>query len=133
MLVWQERDRNEWATAIRETLTAATAPPDGPNAFALADPTVTEGILTAAGFADVNFTEVHQPVYYGPDGATAFDAVYHRLKFKDLIADLDAAAAADARTRGYGPPSTPTAPATVCTSTRVPGSSRPAASPAWPN
>jgi SAM-dependent methyltransferase len=99
MLVWQERDRNEWATAIRETLTAATAPPDGPNAFALADPTVTEGILTAAGFADVSFTDVHQPVYYGPDGATAFDAVYHRLKFKDLIADLDAAAAEDARTR----------------------------------
>src|SRR3954466_6796383 len=45
MLVWQERDRNEWATAMRETLTAATAPAGGPNAFALADPTVTEGIL----------------------------------------------------------------------------------------
>jgi SAM-dependent methyltransferase len=99
MLVWQERDRNEWAIAIRETLTAATAPAGGPNAFSLADPTVTEGILTAAGFADVSFTDVHQPVYYGPDGATAFDAVYRLLKFKDLIADLDAAAAEDARTR----------------------------------
>jgi hypothetical protein len=99
MLVWQERDRNEWATAIRETLTAATAPPSGPNAFALADPAVTEGVLTAAGFADVGFTDVHEPVYYGPDGAAAFDAVYHGLKFKDLIADLDAAAAEDARTR----------------------------------
>jgi SAM-dependent methyltransferase len=99
MLVWQERDRNEWATAMRETLTAATAPAGGPNAFALADPTVTEGILTAAGFADVSFADVHQPVYYGPDGAAAFDAVYRLLKFKDLIADLDAAAAEDARTR----------------------------------
>jgi SAM-dependent methyltransferase len=99
MLVWQERDRNEWASAIRQTLTAATVPADGPNAFSLADPTVTEGILAAAGFADVDFTDVHQPVYYGPDGATAFDAVYHGLKFKDLIADLDAAAAEDARVR----------------------------------
>jgi SAM-dependent methyltransferase len=99
MLVWQERDRNEWATAIRETLTAAGAPTGGPNAFALADPTVTEGILTAAGFTDANFTDVHEPVYYGADGATAFDAVYRLLKFKDLIADLDAAAAEDARAR----------------------------------
>jgi SAM-dependent methyltransferase len=99
MLVWQERDRNEWATAIRETLTAAAAPPGGPNAFSLADPTVTEGILTAAGFADVSFTDVHEPVYYGPDSAAAFNAVLHQLKFKDLLADLDAAAAEQARTR----------------------------------
>ena len=99
LLVWQERDHNEWATAIRETLTAAAASTGGPNAFSLADPTVTEGILTAAGFADVSFTDVHEPVYYGPDGATAFNAVLHQLKFKDLLADLDAAAAEQARTR----------------------------------
>ncbi|HET6735682.1 class I SAM-dependent methyltransferase [Mycobacterium sp.] len=99
MLVWHERDRNEWATAIRETLTAAAAPTSGPNAFSLADPTATEGILTAAGFADVSFTDVHEPVYYGPDGAAAFDAVLHQLKFKDLLADLDAEEAEQARTR----------------------------------
>jgi ubiquinone/menaquinone biosynthesis C-methylase UbiE len=75
MLVWQERDRNEWATAIRQTLTAASATPRGPDPFSLADPTVTEGILAAAGFTDVGFTDVHEPVYYGPDGAAAFDAV----------------------------------------------------------
>ena len=62
-------------------------------------PTVTEGILTAAGFTDVGFTAVHEPVFYGQDGATAFDAVYHGLKFKDLINELDDAAAEDARTR----------------------------------
>jgi SAM-dependent methyltransferase len=99
MLVWQQRDRNEWATAIRQTLTAASAPPGGPNAFSLADPTVTEGILTAAGFTDVGFTDVHEPVYYGPDSATASDAVLRLLKFEDLLADLDAAAAEQARTR----------------------------------
>ncbi len=75
MLVWQQRDRNEWATAISEALTAASAKPIGPNPFSLADTTVTEGILAAAGFADVSFTDVHEPVYYGPDSATAFDAV----------------------------------------------------------
>lgn len=99
LLVWQARDRNEWATAIRRSLTAASATPRGPDAFSLADPTVTEGILTAAGFAEVGFTDVHEPVYYGPDSAAAFDAVLRLWEVKDLLADLDAAAAEQARTR----------------------------------
>jgi SAM-dependent methyltransferase len=86
MLVWQERDRNEWATAIRQTLTTASATPGGPDPFALADPTVTEGILVAAGFTEVSFTDVHEPVCYGPDGATAYDAVLRIQEFKDLAA-----------------------------------------------
>ena len=99
LLVWQERDRNEWATAIRQTLTAAPATRRGPDPFSLADPAVTEGILATAGFAEVSFTDVHEPVYYGPDSATACDAVLRLLKFEDLLADLDAAAAEQARTR----------------------------------
>lgn len=99
LLVWQERDRNEWATAIRRSLTAASATPHGPNPFSLADPTVTEGILTAAGFAEVGFTDVREPVYYGPDNATAFDAVLRLWEVKDLLADLDDVAAEQARAR----------------------------------
>lgn len=98
MLVWQERDRNEWATAISQALTAASAKPIGPNPFSLADPALTEGILATAGFADVTFTDVHEPVYYGQDSATAFDAVLGLWGFKDLLADLDAAAAEEVRT-----------------------------------
>jgi SAM-dependent methyltransferase len=99
LLVWQQRDRNEWATTIRQTLTGAAATPRGPDPFSLAEPTVTEGILAAAGFAEVSFTDVHEPVYYGPDSATALDAVLRLLKYEDLLADLDAAAAEEARTR----------------------------------
>jgi SAM-dependent methyltransferase len=99
LLVWQERDRNEWATAIRQALTGSSAAPSGPDPFSLADTTVTEGILAAAGFGEVGFTDVHEPVYYGPDSATAFDAVHRLLKFKDLLADLDAEMAEQARTR----------------------------------
>ncbi len=99
LLVWQERDRNEWATAIRRALVGAPVTCGGPDAFSLADPAVTEGILTTAGFADVGFTDVHEPVYYGPDSAAAFDAVLRLLKFGDLLADLDAAAAEQARAR----------------------------------
>jgi hypothetical protein len=99
LLVWQERDRNEWATAIRQALTAASAKPGGPDPFSLADPTVAEGILAAAGFAEVSFTDVHEPVYYGPDSATALDAVLRLLKVEDQLAGLDAASAEQARTR----------------------------------
>lgn len=99
LLVWQERDRNEWATAIRRSLTATSAPPEGPDPFSLADPTVTKDILTAAGFAGVDFTDVHEPVHYGPDSATAFDAVLRLWEVRDLLATLDAPAADQARTR----------------------------------
>jgi SAM-dependent methyltransferase len=92
-LVWQDHDRNEWATAIREALTAgtaATAPTrNEPGPFSLADPAITAGILTAAGFAEVAFTDVHEPVFYGRDTATAYDAVLHLRHAKDLLADLD--------------------------------------------
>jgi SAM-dependent methyltransferase len=97
LLAWQDRDRNEWSVAIREALaagTAASAPPaSGQQAFSLADPVVTEGILTAAGFAEVGFTGVHEPVYYGPDSATAFDMVLCLREAKDLLATMDAATA----------------------------------------
>lgn len=99
LLVWQARDRNEWATAIRRTFTDEPATPGGPNPFSLADQTVTKDLLVEAGFADVDFTDVHVPVYYGPDSATAFDAVFRLWEFKDLLANLDATAAEQARTR----------------------------------
>lgn len=103
LLVWQGRDRNEWASAIRRTLIATTATPTppsgGPDPFSLADPAHTEGVLTAAGFTEVSFTDVHEPVYYGPDTATAYDAVLRLLRFDDLLADLDAETAEQARTR----------------------------------
>ncbi|MGW1208059.1 class I SAM-dependent methyltransferase [Streptomyces sp. NPDC002499] len=99
MLVWRERDRNEWATAIRQSLTAVPAASHGPDAFSLADPAVTEDILAAAGFTDFTFTDVHEPVYYGPDSATALDAVLRLWEVKDLLSGLDPAAADHALTR----------------------------------
>ncbi len=103
LLVWQDRDRNEWASAIRQALTTATAAPapptGGPGPFSLADPTITQGILAAAGFTQVSFTDVHEPVYYGPDSATAFDNVLRLREYKDLLANLDTATAEQSRTR----------------------------------
>jgi hypothetical protein len=47
------------------------ARPRPPIPFSLAEPATAGAILTAAGFADVEFTGVHEPVYYGPDAASA--------------------------------------------------------------
>jgi SAM-dependent methyltransferase len=100
LLVWQDRDRNEWATAIGQALTAAPNPATrGPDPFSLADPTTTEAFLAAASFTDVTFTDVHEPVYYGPDCATAFDAVLRLWEFNDQLAELDSTTAEQARTR----------------------------------
>jgi hypothetical protein len=34
-----------------------------------------EAILGAAGFGEATFTDVHQPIYYGPDVAAALEWV----------------------------------------------------------
>jgi SAM-dependent methyltransferase len=94
LMVWQARDRNEWATAIREALAGDNPvplpPTDGPHPFSLADPAVAEGMLTAAGFAEISFIDVREPVYYGPDPAVAFDVVRGLRSTRDLLAGLDA-------------------------------------------
>lgn len=77
-----------------------TRPPTGgPGPFSLADPAIAQGILAAAGFIQVSFTDVHEPVYYGQDTATAFDNVLRLREYKDLLANLDTATAEQARTR----------------------------------
>jgi SAM-dependent methyltransferase len=94
LLVWQDRDHNEWSTAIRSALGAPVpAPPmTGPNPFSLADPVATEGILTAAGFADCAFVDVREPVCYGQDNAIAYDFMLGLRSTRDLLAGLDAEA-----------------------------------------
>src|SRR2546429_32214 len=81
MMVWQAPGRNEWDVVIRQSLdgpkgpvAAASAGP-GPDPFSLADPPAVTELLEAAGFADVTFTDVHEPVYYGPDVAAALERV----------------------------------------------------------
>ncbi|MFF5083682.1 class I SAM-dependent methyltransferase [Actinoplanes sp. NPDC000266] len=63
MLVWQAADRNEWDVTIRRALSVPVAP----EPFSLSDPPTARRILESAGFTDVDFIDVHEPVYYGPD------------------------------------------------------------------
>ena len=93
VLVWQTEERNEWATANRQALTdgAGATPVSGPNPFSLADPTLIRSILGAAGFVEIDVSDVQEPVYYGPDAAAALDFV--RDMKRPILARLDAAAA----------------------------------------
>jgi SAM-dependent methyltransferase len=102
-LVWQERERNEWATAVRQSLAAGTAVSDtgggAPDPFALGNTALAEGILTAAGFTGVGFDDVGEPVYYGPDQDYALEFVLGLREPQEILACLDADAAEQARGR----------------------------------
>ncbi|GAA3241403.1 class I SAM-dependent methyltransferase [Dactylosporangium siamense] len=101
MLVWQARDRNEWAVTIREALavTGGPAATGGPDAFSLADPSTVDGVLRAAGFADVQLADVDEPVYYGPDEAAALAWVRGFSTTAAALKHADPAAATLAVTR----------------------------------
>ena len=74
MMVWQSCACNEWATAIPAALTAPDKQDSaawGPGLFSLAETDVVEAILQKAGFTEIGFSDVHEPVYYGPDVDTA--------------------------------------------------------------
>ena len=100
MMVWQAQERNEWDVAIRQALGGSAGPvpvaSDGPDPFSLADPPTVAGILEAAGFAGVTFTDVHEPVYYGPDVAAALGWVRGFTCTTQVLDRLDSAARARA-------------------------------------
>jgi SAM-dependent methyltransferase len=68
LLVWQRREQNEWALAIDAALGDAAQPEQpGADPFSLGDAEATAGILEAAGFDDMHFEDVREPVLYGHD------------------------------------------------------------------
>ena len=100
MMVWQANERNEWDVAIRQSLEAAegplAVPSGGADPFSLADPPAVTEILGAAGFADVAFTDVREPVYYGPDVAAALNWVRGFTCTSEVLKRLDPAVGARA-------------------------------------
>jgi ubiquinone/menaquinone biosynthesis C-methylase UbiE len=93
MMVWREHTLNEWSVSIERSLAASgsppTAAPRAPNPFSLADPLTVEQILSAAGFASTDFCDVHEPVYYGANVATALDWVRGFSCTQSVLHDLD--------------------------------------------
>jgi SAM-dependent methyltransferase len=97
IMVWQAHERNDWDVAIHQSLGAAEGPAagacEGPDPFSLADPPTVKEILQAAGFAGVAFTDVCEPVYYGPDVAAALDWVRGFRCTSEVLKRLGPAAA----------------------------------------
>jgi SAM-dependent methyltransferase len=95
MMVWQGHEQNEWSLAIEEALGGSRAAPasEVPDPFSLADPAKVEGILDAAGFTDVTFTDVHRPIHYGRDVAAALEWVRGFTCTKEVLARLGSASA----------------------------------------
>ena len=59
-------------------------------------------VLESAGFADIAFTDVCEPVFYGPDVAAALDWVRSCTCTSEALKRLDPAAAARAVRRLRG-------------------------------
>jgi ubiquinone/menaquinone biosynthesis C-methylase UbiE len=93
MMVWQDHHRNEWSVSIQRAIAGgadvAAAFPRTPDAFSLADPNTTARILESAGFGDATFTDVHEPVYYGPNVAAALEWVSGFSTVKVVLQRLD--------------------------------------------
>ena len=89
-LVWQDRNRQEWAKVIHEALTPDAAPVAGP-AFSLSDPSEVRDLLAGCGFSGVELADVHEPVWYGPDPDAALAGTLNLLEAGDRLAGLDTA------------------------------------------
>ncbi len=96
MMVWQAGDRNEWDVAIRRALGGAEG---GTEPFSLAEPSTVAGLLEGAGFVDVTFEDVDEPVFYGGDVATALEWVRGFACTSATLAARGPAAAAQAAGR----------------------------------
>jgi hypothetical protein len=75
--------------------------------FSLADPATAGAILAISGFTAVKITGVHEPVYYGPDAASALRGMLSLQMTKALLAPLDAASTRHALSQLRGGPRQP--------------------------
>ena len=91
LLVWQQREHNEWARLIDAVLGEAARPPQpGADAFSLGDAEATERILAGAGFDGIRFQDVHEPVLYGHDLDAALAVVRGFQETSAALASLSA-------------------------------------------
>ena len=98
LLVWQAAAENEWFLEISTALAGGrdrpAPPPDAPGPFSLSDPDRARARLTAAGFQDVAFEGLREPMGFGPDSDAAYDFIVGLLGW--MLDGLDDAGRADA-------------------------------------
>ena len=100
VVAWRELADNEWLSAIRDALAMGRTfpmPAAGvPGPFGLADRDQADGFLAAAGFEDIGFEKVEEPILLGADTDDAFSFVSTLGITRGLTHDLDDAGRAAA-------------------------------------
>jgi SAM-dependent methyltransferase len=75
LLVWQGPEHNEWIRELGSALAAGRDLPipsvGTPGPFAQANPEEAGAVLTAAGFAHIEFDGLHEPMWFGSDSEDA--------------------------------------------------------------
>jgi SAM-dependent methyltransferase len=94
VIVWQRYRDNEWVVAIDDAIGVTTF--EGQDAFSLGDADATKRILERAGFVDVRFDDVDEPVFYGPDVADALEWVTGFSDVREALAAMTSDARDDA-------------------------------------
>lgn len=93
LLAWRELARNQWLTALRETLALGRVlpepPPSVPGPFGLADPEHVRRLLGAAGFEEVGLESIDEPMVFGTDADDAFSFVRTLSIVEGLTQGLD--------------------------------------------
>jgi SAM-dependent methyltransferase len=93
LLTWQELANNDWVLTLRDTLAAGRSlpepPANAPGPFGLADPSHIRGVLTTAGFDDIELTDVREPMYLGADTEDALEFVTGLSHARALLGGLD--------------------------------------------
>ena len=89
LLVWQRLEHNHWVQAIDAALGDAAQPPPGADPFSLGDAEATARILQRAGFDEIRFEDVHEPVLYGHDLDAALAIVRGFQSTRAALASLD--------------------------------------------
>ncbi|SRR5581483_3852483 len=79
LLTWQPPPGNEWilefSTAMAAGRDIPLPPPDAPGPFSLSDPDRARGILTAAGFDDIQFDAMSEGMWFGSTADDAYEFV----------------------------------------------------------
>ncbi len=95
LLAWRGLAENEWLVQLRGALAMGRElgipPVEAPTPFSLSDPNRTTSLLSDAGYEDVALAPVDELMFFGTDGADAFEFVKTMGIVKGLCHDLSAA------------------------------------------
>lgn len=93
MLAWRDLTENDWLVELRGALAAGrdlpTPPPGVPGPFSFADPEIARARLETAGYRDVRFSALDEPMCFGRDADDAYSFLSTFGITRGLTHDLD--------------------------------------------